>query len=302
MSDFSSTIQKSKNNLILYPPILKSSNVIAHIIINSFFVGKKLLIISDNGDEINKCLPQNLPDSFYNKYKYNMTLKESLNTTNKYLIIDNIQKFREMNIEKQLCNLVIIGTLGIMSDDVKYINEMNFNCNVLQLADIGPKLNYTLCMYEDKLKMILSIIVLLSGRHVLYVKDIDSFIDKLESYLTEIKKHHIIIDDEDTPESIQELLESMRDNTLVITSIIPDHDFMNISHLHFYDEFDYETYKHFTDRIYLKNMYTKPIGKLTVYYHINNSDVDKYKIIKNKLSEEQYQYSHLLKRSIVLSP
>jgi len=302
MSNFSSTIKKSKNNLILYPPILKSSNVIAHIIINKFFVGKNLLIISDKGEEINKCLPQNLPDSFYNKYKYNMTIKQSLNEKNKYLIIDNIKKFREMNIERQVCNLVIIGTLGIMSEDVKYINKMNFKCSVLELADIGPKLNYSLCMYEDKIKMILSIIVLLSGRHVLYVKDIDSFINKCESYLTEIKKHHIIIDDEDTPESIKEGIESMRDNTLVITSIIPEQDFMNISHLHFYDEFEYETYKKFTDRIYLKNMYTKPIGKLTIYYHINNSEVDKYKIIKNKLSEEQYQYSHLLKRSIVLTP
>jgi len=307
----------NKCSIIVYPPSIYKYNVCAYTIIMPCFVGKDILIMSMNKNEINKNLPGKLSETFYITYHINDNLKNALNDDKKILIIDDIKLFRMMEIgsiitnnNKIKCKLVFIGSLGLISDDIEYIESMvdeKINYYKIPISDIGPIIDYKINISDNinlKIKKLITILLLKPGvgRHIIYTRDPDLLLDLCGDNLKEFKLSYIFITPDNSIEYQQENFKKWSDTVksdikyplIMITSIIPKCNLFNVSDIHFIDQYDYFTYKSFVDRIYLKILYNHPIGKLTVHFHLNNNDIDNYKKLKKRLYDEQYTYSNLL--------
>lgn len=323
MSTFSDHINRSKYNLILYPPTIRKSQICSNIIIMPFFVGKDLLIMTNNKSDINNKLPGKLPDGFYTEYEINKKIQKISQSDAKYLIVDDVNSFIKSNIWDSIghCNVILIATLGLRSKDVLYLNKLNLQILNINLADMGPVLEYNVYVQQNELnntistekildtemKNILSIILLSSNtdKHVIYTKDIEEFIYNYKSYFTDMRKKYIDISDDNSIEHINESYDKFNDSNIgliLITSICPDRNLRNVSHIHFTVDFEYLIYYNFIQYIYIKNLYTSPIGKLSIYFHLSSQlDIDNYKEIKKIFYDEQYQYYHLLKKSMFIT-
>lgn len=329
-----------KYNMILYPPTIYKYNVCAFTIIMPCFIGKDILILTMNRSEINKCLPSDLPDNFYISYdsdsndnntNSNNKLIKVFNNPNKIIIVDDIKLFQMMELGNLIngngCRFVFIGTLGLSSNNIQYIESKvsnnKINYHNLSIADIGPMLDYQVNISSDiqsKIKKLITILLLKPGigRHIIYVNNPDQFMEQCENFLTEFKLKNIVITSENSQEYQDEnfgkWIDSSKDPnssnkypSIMISSLVPPFNLYNISDIHFFDYYDYFVYRSFIDKIYLKSLYNQPIGKLTVHFHINNNkenqkdikvnEMNYYRNIKNRLSDEQYIYSHLLKKS-----
>lgn len=284
-----------KNNFLLYPQTFDSANIIAFLIVK-YFTGKEITIFSEYKDNINNALPVNLPDDFYVHPKDTNILGNVLSKSDNILLIEDIELFMNsasnMNIYS---NLFIIGTFGISSNNISYLELIKANILRLNIAYMGPTIKYNIL--SRNIRELLLNITLLDGRQILYMNDMD-ILDDIETYLIEIKKQYYVIDEGCSDIYKDNISKEFKNNTLLIITTKIDTEYKNIETIHFFDIYDDNNYM--INKVYKRRLYSKYVDTLNIYYYIDNSNNLKYKSIKSNNEVYKNNYYTIYNKSKVI--
>lgn len=146
-----SWINFNKSIILVYPPTISKYNVIASIITIPGFIGKNILFMTTNYNNINNCLPNKLPSSLYTSYdistqQLNNFNNLAINGNISYLIIDDIHMWNNSNILNLDSNInyIFIASLGLTENNYNILlsNYPSIKYASYQFSNNNPTIDY----------------------------------------------------------------------------------------------------------------------------------------------------------------
>lgn len=126
MTTFANYIFKNKGSIIIYPKTVNSTNVIATLIKQPGFAGKKIAFLTENKNEINDAVGVKLPDELYFKYNDYENVNK-INDSADIIFVDNIYLFLQNGLSRffkplnKNTHIVFLATLGIEPEQIEII-------------------------------------------------------------------------------------------------------------------------------------------------------------------------------------
>lgn len=285
---------KDNNNFLLLPQTFDKSNVIAYLVMK-YFIGRDILIYSNNIDDINKALPQSLPDDFYVHQDNTKLLSSVLMNQNNILLIEDIESFMNKASNMTIyCKLFIIGSYCINDNSVNYIELIKANILRFNIAYIGPTIKYNIL--TRNIKELLLNITIRDGRQLLFLKYMDQ-LDDIENHLTEIGKHYLVIEEGNSDIYMDNISKELKNNTLLIIVGKIEREYENIETIHYFDIYKNE---YVMNNIYKRKLYNKFIQTLNICYYIDDKNKHKYDKIKSNNQIDNNNYYNIYKKSKII--
>jgi hypothetical protein len=254
--------------IFLHPQSLGSYNMVAFLISNSQLIGKSVLIITNNKDNINSCLPGALQDEAYMKYAD----FSSDNINSEIIILDDYSSstsiLDQLKLENNSNTKFIIFTRG----NIKV--EEDYPIFYLNLCEEGPILKHSM---------------------VLINSEAESYKDIIRKILLNVESRHLIT----APKKEFEILHKYSGVIYSGEALTMD-DTYNLDYIHLL-KVELEYYQKLISIFYKRKLLDDHIDTFNIIIYVdrnNKSQVENYEKIIDYLESYRTNYAELLNRSI----
>ncbi len=317
-------IYEHKTVCLMHPLNIPKYNIISGLIGMGIFSNKKLLMVTDNKDNINKCFRTQFSDDIFYEYSDNLP-----NVDNKsYIIVDSITKFCDSdkitkfvldNINK--CCFIFLSNIELSRKNYEKYEKISSKTYYLKMnfCHTHPHIKYSVenskqeNIYNDdsdddnnnnNMNNIMKYILLRPfERQIIYTSSIGDISDKLKNICDIYRKRIIIISKDDERHSIDDKFAAWSSSKInglyvMLTDILPKNNLYSITLFHIYGTINKNTYYSWLDKIYRKNLHNFGYDNLNIIFHIYDDKSRKdYSELSGILSNERSIYKRILDSS-----